>query len=103
MAETPPVTPVTPAPVLPWQVLPGLAVLVLLSFDVALVAAIMTKNEQMITVMTTATITLTSMAVGYFFQSSAGSAKKDDTISQQGAALATSTPPAPSTTTVTVP
>jgi hypothetical protein len=69
-------------PVMPWGVLPGLAALVLLIFAGGFVAAFMWGNETQQTTMLTASVTLSGMAVGYFFQSSFGSQKKDETMAR---------------------
>jgi hypothetical protein len=103
----------TPAPSLPWWVLPGLAQSVLMVFAGALAASCFLVNETLRTQMFTGSLTLAATAGGYFFQSSNGSQRKDDvaaatsvkqaeTIAAQGAALAVSTPVSTPTTTATV-
>jgi hypothetical protein len=69
-------------PVMPWAVLPGLAAMVLLIFAGGFVAAFIWGNETQQTTMLTASVTLSGMAVGYFFQSSFGSQKKDETMAR---------------------
>lgn len=64
----------------PWWVLPGLAAVVLAIFSGALVASLFVGNETLQTTMFTAAVAMAGTAVGYFFGSSAGSAKKDDAL-----------------------
>jgi len=72
-------------PQLPWYALPSLAVMVMTIFAGALVASIFTHNETLQTQMFTGAYTLAAMAAGYFFGSSAGSAKKDDALAEGAA------------------
>jgi len=94
----------TPTPtILPWYILPSLATIVLIIFGGALVASLFLKNETLQTQMFTGAYGLATMAVGYFFGSSAGSAKKDDAAAADSLrktdALAGSAPAAPVVTT----
>ena len=66
----------------PWWVLPGLSVMALSIFAGALVAVCFMNNDTLRTAMFTATITIASTAVNYFFGSSSGSVKKDETIAK---------------------
>ena|ERR1700722_9295820 len=77
-----PVSPVTPP--LPWYVMPALAFCVLIIFAVALLASIKIEGD-IRTMMFQAAISLTTMALGYYFGSSAGSAKKDDMAANNAA------------------
>ena len=63
---------------MPWWTLPGLAVLTEIVFLTALVMAFIGDDKTLLNVMCTAAIATNAGAVGYFFMSSAGSAKKDD-------------------------
>lgn len=90
---------------LPWYILPGLAAMVLVIFAAALVSSLFLKNETLQTQMFTGAYGLATMAVGYFFGSSAGSARKDDAAAvdslKKTEALAGSAP-APVVTTTTI-
>lgn len=94
----------TLTPQSPWWVLPGLAVGLIGLFTLALVMAFLGEDKTLLNVMCTAAVNLTTLGVGYFFGSSAGSAKKDaaaEADSQRKTeALAQS---APTTTTITAP
>jgi hypothetical protein len=63
----------------PWWTLPGLGVLVILMFMSVLLAAAYMHNDALLTQMTPYLTAGFVMTLGYFFGSSAGSAKKDDT------------------------
>jgi hypothetical protein len=78
--------PPLPTPPLPWWALPGLAFAVLLSLDGVTFAAFYTGDNTLKPVLATGMMTLAGVAVGYFFQSSAGSAKKDDVSAADSAA-----------------
>ena len=72
-----------PAPIvppLPWWILPSIAALVLVIFAGALAASCFLDDNTLRTQMFTGAYGLATGAVGYYFGSSAGSAKKDDTI-----------------------
>lgn len=88
---------------LPWYILPGLAAMVLVIFAAALISSLFLKNETLQTQMFTGAYGLATMAVGYFFGSSAGSARKDDAAAADSLkktdALAGSAPAAPVVTT----
>lgn len=92
--------------ILPWYILPSLATIVLLIFAAALIASLFLKNETLQTQMFTGAYGLATMAVGYFFGSSAGSAKKDDAAAadslRKTEALAGSAPVGPITTKTTL-
>src|SRR3954468_1850865 len=81
-----PVTPEKPIqqqpPVIPWWVLPGLAVNAELIFAIGLWASFAFGNETQQTTMLTAAITLALMAGGFFFQSSLGSQKNQETMAR---------------------
>lgn len=62
---------------LPWWVLPSLGAAVLVIFATALALAFIMGNETQETTMLTATVTLATGVVGYYYGSSASSAKKD--------------------------
>lgn len=81
----------------PWWVLPGLAGVVLVIFAGALAASCFLDDNTLRTQMFTGAYGLATMSVGYFFGSSAGSAKKDDAI----ASVVAKGPPAQVTTTMT--
>lgn len=68
----------TPPTAQPWWVLPGLAAGVLLIFAGALIASCFVANATLQVQMFTAATALSGTAVGYFFQSSAGSARKTE-------------------------
>ncbi len=69
-------------PAMPWWVLPGIAAMVLLIFAAGMAAAFAIGNETQQTTMLTAAVTLSGLAVGYFFQSSLGSQKKDEAMAR---------------------
>jgi len=83
---------ITPAPPLAARVMPVIALVVLAIFAAALAASCFLGNDTLRTQMFTGALTLATGVAGYYFGSSAGSAKKDDTIAASSAALATSTP-----------
>lgn len=94
-SPVPTVPPVAVTPPTPWWVRPGLAALMLVIFGAATAAACFLGNETLLTTMFTATVTMTGLAIGFFFNSSASSDKKDDTIAANTAALAASSPSIP--------
>lgn len=65
--------------------------MILIIFGGALTASCFMDNDTLRTTMFTASVTITTAAVGYYFGSSAGSQKKDDTLAQ---VATTSAPPA---------
>ena len=65
----------------PWWILPALGALVIVSFDGALAAMIHGGNETQVTTLITAAVTMQGAVIGYFFGSSASSARKDETLS----------------------
>lgn len=65
----------------PWWVLPGLAAVILTIFGGALAASCFMDNDTLRTTMFTASVTITTAAVSYYFGSSAGSQKKDELLS----------------------
>ncbi len=67
-------------PALPYWILPGLAALVLLIFAGALAASCFFADGTLRTQMFTTAGAAMMLALGYYFGSSAGSAKKDETI-----------------------
>jgi len=97
MAEPVILPPITPPP--RWWTLPSFGYCTLIIFTIALIASIYIQGD-IRTMMFQATISITTGAVLYWFQSSAGSAKKEDTSAATTAntinALANSTPSAPS-------
>jgi len=89
-----PVAPALPAQEMPWWALPGLGLVVLLSFDGALVASCFLGDNTLRTQMFTAAAVSVGTILGYFFGSAVGSRGKDATIAaaMRGAPPAT-TPP----------
>lgn len=71
---------------LPWWVLPGLAAAVLTIYGAALWQSADIGDSTLRTQMFTGAYGLATLALGYFFGSSAGSQRKDDTLAR--AALA---------------
>lgn len=69
----------TPAP---WWALYALAAGVLVTFGGAMVASFALGDNTLSTTMATGALTLASLAVGYFFGSSEGSAKKSETLAK---------------------
>lgn len=64
----------------PWWVLPSIGGTVLVLFAAALVMACLSGNETLQTTMITATVTLATAVVSYFFGSSNSSRRKDDAL-----------------------
>jgi hypothetical protein len=91
----------SPSNQLPWWVLPCLGAGVLTIFGGALVASCFLGDSTLQTTMFTASVTMATGVVAFYWGSSASSQKKDETIASQGAALATSAPAAPVITTTT--
>jgi hypothetical protein len=77
---------------MPWWVLPGLGLVLVLSLDFVTGVAFLTGDATLKPVLATGLLNLAAGAMGFFFGSSMGSAKKDDTIAASSAALATSAP-----------
>lgn len=73
------VTPRLPQP-LPWWVMPCLGAMVLLLFGAGLIAAFAFGNETQQTTMLTATVTLATAVIAFYYGSSNGSQRKDDAI-----------------------
>lgn len=80
----------------PWWGRYGLAGMSLVLLAGVIVGAYLAGEKQLAGNLSMALASLASVAVGYFFTSSAGSEKKDETIAKASEALATSTPAVPS-------
>ena len=90
MSDPNPVPPVNPVP---WWAPYALAAFVLTGFDVMSYLSFLSGDKTLFTTMATGALTLTGVAIGYFYQSSAGSAKKDDTLALNAANPVVPSPP----------
>lgn len=70
-------------PQMPWWALPGLAAMIILTFDGTLIGVFVKGDPNLLIAMAQAVIQLAMLTLGYYFGSSAGSQKKDDTIAQK--------------------